>query len=89
MINDLATRSPLLSNHWKYVDDITISEVICSGETSLIQNDLDYISQWVECNNMNLNPKKCKEMVIFTLRSQRDLPPLLINNLPLERVYLV
>lgn len=43
MINDKAIRSPLLSNHWKYIDDITISKVICSGEASLIQNDLDCI----------------------------------------------
>ena len=35
---------------------------------------------------MNLNPKKCKEMVICSLRSGPDLTPLRINELPLERV---
>ena len=28
MINDKVIRSPLLSNHWKYIDDITISKVM-------------------------------------------------------------
>ena len=35
---------------------------------------------------MTLNPTKCKDMVISTLRSQEDLQPLLSNNLPLETV---
>ena len=35
---------------------------------------------------MNLNPKKCKEMTICTLRTRTDFLPLLINNLPLENV---
>ena len=35
---------------------------------------------------MNLNPKKCKDMVISTLKSKQDLQPLLIKSLPLERV---
>ena len=35
---------------------------------------------------MTLNPTKCKDMVIYTLRSLEDLQPLLSNNLPLETV---
>ena len=86
MINDLATKSPLLSSHWKYVDDVTISEVVPSGQSSSLQRDLDCISQWASCNNMNLNPKKCKELVICPLRSQPDLSVLLVDGTPLERV---
>ena len=36
MIN-LALKSPLKSNHWKFFDDVTISETICTGERSSIQ----------------------------------------------------
>ena len=86
MINDLATETPLLSSHWKYVDDLTISEVIPSGGTSSLQKDLDVIAQWSLRNNMNLNPKKCKEIVISSLRSRPDLSPLCVNEHPLERV---
>ena len=56
------------------------------ARTSLPWYKKNCISQWAECNNMNLNPKKCKDVVICTLRSQQDLQPLLINNLPLVRV---
>lgn len=86
MINDLAIETPLLSSHWKYVDDLTISEVIPSGGTSSLQKDLDAIAQWSSRNNMNLNPKKCKELVICSLKTRPDLGPLCVNGRPLERV---
>ena len=35
---------------------------------------------------MNLNPKKCKEMLICPLRIKPDLPALLVNNRPLDVV---
>ena len=35
---------------------------------------------------MNLNPKKCKELVICSLRTRPDLGPLCVNGRPLERV---
>ena len=48
MINDLAIHSPLRSSHWKYVDDVTISEVTSLGEASSLQNDINCISQWAQ-----------------------------------------
>ena len=86
MINDLTSETQLLSSHWKYVDDLTISEVISSGGTSSLQKDLDVIAQWSSRNNMNLNPKKCKELVISSLRTRPDFGPLCVNERPLERV---
>ena len=70
MINDLATHSPLRSSHWKYVDDVTISEFSSVGEVSSLQNDIDCISQWAQQNNMNLDPKKCKIMTICPLKNK-------------------
>lgn len=64
MINDLAVKSPLKADHWKYVDDVTLSEVVKTETTSNLQSDLNIISMWANENNMNLNPKKCKEMLI-------------------------
>ena len=86
MINDLAIHSPLRSSHWKYVDDVTISEVTSLGEASSLQNDINCISQWAQQNNMNLNPKKCKIMTICPLKTKPASPMLSINNLPLEAV---
>ncbi|CAB4036590.1 Hypothetical predicted protein, partial [Paramuricea clavata] len=42
--------------------------------------DLDTISAWAKDNNMNLNPKKCKEMVVCPLKHTPDLAPLLLND---------
>ena len=87
MINNLATHSsPPPSSHWKYIDDITISEVSSLGEVSSLQNDIDCISQWAQQNNMNLNPKKCKIMTICPLKNKPVPPMLSINNLPLQTV---
>jgi len=41
VVNDLAYSSPLRSNHWKYVDDITTAEVVLRGSSSYMQSDLD------------------------------------------------
>ena len=86
MINDLAMKSPIKSSHWKYVDDITISEVITSGASSVLQSDLDTISSWAKHDNMNLNPKKCKEMIICPLKIPPDITPLNINGCDLKKV---
>lgn len=86
MIKDLSVQSILRSTHGKYVDDLTISEVVTVGVTSPLQSDLDVISQWSSQNIVNLNLKKCKEMTICALLTRPDPPPLLSNNLPLEKV---
>lgn len=41
MINDLAVKSPLIANHWKFVDDVTLSEVVNTESTSVLQTDLE------------------------------------------------
>ena len=63
IINDLKIVSPRSSN-WKYVDDVTISEIVLTREVSILQNELDAISDWTNTNNMKLNPKKCNEMIV-------------------------
>ena len=59
MVNDLI---PPTCNHWKYVDDVTFSEIIPRCNDSSIQSYLDYIASCVDANYMHLNPKKCKEL---------------------------
>ncbi len=52
----------LQSDSWKYVDDLTISEIIPKYSHSNMQHELDHISNWCDLNYMKLNPKKCKEL---------------------------
>ena len=68
MINDLKTASPRSSN-WKYVDDVTISEIVPTREVSILQNELNVIGDWTSTNNMKLNPKKCKEIIVSFRRA--------------------
>ena len=86
MINDLALKSPLKANHWEYVDDMSLSEVINIDTPSRLQSDLDQISNWSTSNNMSLNPKKCKEIAICPLKISPDLDSLSINDIPLDTV---
>ena len=50
MINDLKTASQR-SNNWKYVDDITLPEIVPVQEASILQNELDLIGVWAKTRN--------------------------------------
>ena len=82
MVNDLACRS----SYWKYVNDITISEVAPHGSPSIIEDDLDSIAAWAEENCMSLNLKKCKEMRLSFLAKDLDVLQLTVNDTYLEKV---
>ena len=85
MINDLELKSPL-SCHWKYVDDISISECIPAQGCSSLQSDLDEIQQWASRNDMMLNEKKCKEMTVNFLRQSPVITSLSIDGQSLDQV---
>ena len=78
MINDLELKSDNYS-HWKFVDDVTISEVV----TTLNESDLHRSASE---NDMKLNGRKCKEMIISFLRCDLDCPILEIDGHQLECV---
>ena len=86
MINDLKLAFSRCSIK-KYVDDITVWEIVLARDTSVMQSELDkWINQWNTQNNMVLNPKKCKEMVVRCRRHVEHSPPALtIDNKTLER----
>ena len=85
MVNDLKLKSPF--SYWKYVDDLTISEAIPVKGDSNIQAALDQVNNhWATYNDMKLNPKKCKEMVISFARRDICTPDLTIDRVDLERV---
>ena len=68
------------------MDDVTISEFLKKNEVSVLQSDLNTIERWTVNNNMKLNGKKCKEMIVSFVRSENDIPRLLIDGLPLDLV---
>ena len=68
MINDLKLPGESFSMR-KFADDTTVSEVVpISGESSL-QEAVNHISSWSHNNLFQLNPTKCKELVVCFKKS--------------------
>ena len=73
MINDLSISGDPF-DMWKYVDDTTVSELIAKNkDLSDAQSAVDQVSEWSKRNMLQLNRKKCKELLITFSRS-RNLP---------------
>ena len=69
-VNDIA--SGLSSNHWQYVDDLTLLECLTKNRQGHMQEDLDHIHHWSSANHMKLNPSKCSVMTVsFTRQPHR------------------
>lgn len=49
---------------WKFADDTAISEVVPSFGESCLQDALNHVSRWSQENHLQLNPAKCKELVV-------------------------
>ena len=67
-------------SYWKYVDDVTISEVAPARATTTLQSERDALNSWADKNNMKLNPKKCKELTVHFRRHIEHFPPVLAVN---------
>eukprot|EP00057_Strongylocentrotus_purpuratus_P013375 XP_011667849.1 PREDICTED: uncharacterized protein LOC105439971 [Strongylocentrotus purpuratus] len=83
LINDAALES---DNRWKYVDDLTIVEVLKKTHPSELQSHLDSLIQWCKDNDVVPIAAKCKAMQISFLRQPP--PPIVldINSTTLEAV---
>ena len=70
-----------------YADDMLLYKPVKSPEDfKHLQSDIDHISDWVSCNNLTLNPNKCKFMIISRKRNSVQPPQLILNDTPLEQV---
>ena len=88
MINDLSIPVGLIQGDmFKYADDTETSEYIldsaCSSNMQCVTNS---IINWSQQNKFELNPLKCKEIMINFNREQPDYPPILVNGTIIERV---
>ena len=52
----------------KFVDDTTAFEIIPRDSPSILPMVVDEISNFASIRGMQLNPKKCQEMIIFFLK---------------------
>ena len=83
MINDLLKD---WESRWKYVDDTTLSETVIVNDQSVLQCTLDGINLWCEENDMVLNTRKCKEILICFWKKKPNFQQLTVNNYPVEHV---
>jgi hypothetical protein len=82
LINDLTTDDAQLH---KYVDDVTMTEILERGKISSMQQTMNQVLSWSSKNLMNINYKKTKEMLLGAI-SKDSLPILHLNDKPIERV---
>ena len=80
-----------LLNNWhgriKFVNDLTAFEIIPRGSPSLLPIVVNEISQFASKRGMELNPKKCKEMIITFLKYNHTcFSPIYISGVPVELV---
>ena len=83
MINDLDVNTPHL---WKFVDDITASEVVPKGNTSKAQSVVNQVIEWSHINREQLNPDNCKELQISFSRNPVELDAVVIDRKEIEVV---
>ncbi|KAI8510950.1 hypothetical protein Bbelb_118660 [Branchiostoma belcheri] len=74
------------SNRWKFVDDLNLIESRQISGNSTIQHDLDELNNWSTAHRMQLHPKKCKVMYLHFSKTVPPLPPLKIDDHPLQEV---
>ena len=82
MLDDLKTSV----DDVKYMDDATLVEICSDGEESQLQSAASEIEQWASSNNMKLNSKKTKELLIHFGNNPPKVPPIIVNEEPIERV---
>ena len=58
---------------WKYVDVITISDVVDKGQGSCIQQVVDDLAIQARDDGFQLNERKCKELRISFARTNQNL----------------
>ena len=88
MINDLSIPYDQLEGDMlKYADDTNFCEYIANyASGSHLQGVTDSIVDWSRSNKFELNPSKCKEMMITFQRNQPDFTPITINGTTINRV---
>ena len=84
LINDLYVDN--LANVRKYVDDITVSEVVAKGNRNCTLEIAHKVAEWSTQNRVHLNSEKCKELRISFVKDKPQFAPIVVDGNELERV---
>ena len=84
MVNDAAEST---SDRWKFVDDLTLAEVINAKTNShQLQYHLDALADWCNVNDMLPKPSKCHVLHVNFLQNPVQLPQLSLDGEDLQVV---
>ena len=64
---------------WKYVDDITVAEIVQRNASGDAQVAVSVVEDWSNDQNMQLNGDKCKVMVIDLKQKKHVFSPLKVD----------
>uniref|UniRef100_A0A669EVJ8 Reverse transcriptase domain-containing protein n=1 Tax=Oreochromis niloticus TaxID=8128 RepID=A0A669EVJ8_ORENI len=71
----------------KFADDTTVVGLISKGDEAEYREEVLKLAAWCSENNLALNTKKTKELIVDFRRHSTDLAPLYINGECVERVH--
>uniref|UniRef100_A0A669EXY2 Reverse transcriptase domain-containing protein n=1 Tax=Oreochromis niloticus TaxID=8128 RepID=A0A669EXY2_ORENI len=71
----------------KFADDTTVVGLISKGDEAEYREEVLKLAAWCSENNLTLNTKKTKELIVDFRRHSTDLAPLHINGECVERVH--
>uniref|UniRef100_A0A669B499 Reverse transcriptase domain-containing protein n=1 Tax=Oreochromis niloticus TaxID=8128 RepID=A0A669B499_ORENI len=71
----------------KFADDTTVVGLISKGDEADYREEVLKLAAWCSENNLALNTKKTKELIVDFRRHNTDLAPLYINGECVERVH--
>ena len=84
-INDLQTPCPT----FKYIDDSTVFDVCNNTSVPMLQESVDVITDWSRRNDMRINARKTKEMIICFCRNDNhvaSISRIVLDDNDIERV---
>ena len=71
----------------KYVDDLTVMEIVPRSSLSLLNHIVDDIHFFALDNNIKLNPRKCNTMIVDFLQYNSCVPrPIAVGGSQIEQV---
>ena len=70
----------------KFADDTTLEGLIEDNDESMYRDEVRRLEQWCGDNNLELNVKKTKEVVIDMRKNKSTHEPLMINNQEVELI---
>ena len=71
---------------WKFADDTTVSQMVPISGKSSLREAVNEISSWSHNNLFQLNPTKCKELVVCFKKIPRSDGPIKIDGVECENV---